>query len=230
MKLGETTSRGRALVIDDVPTTVSVLRRLLEREGYDVDVARTAHGALSMLAQPGGYTLAVVDLLLPDSPDADTDEKRARATLEMLRPALASVSDVRIYTGATGAALPSFAASLGFGYYEKGGSLPVASDPVLGELEELRRNLERLAEQVSTLPRSQPPPVEALVDAMCDRLLKRLAVADWSEIRAALEQSKQLRAHAAFAAKLIVTTFIVSMTGALIAMLTHGFRFWSRGQ
>jgi CheY-like chemotaxis protein len=221
--------RRRALVVDDVPTTSATLRRLLEREGFEVEVTRTIAGAISLLGQHGHYDVAIVDLLLPDSPDDVSEEKRALATLEALRQPLASVSDVRIYTGVSGAALASFVASIGFAFYEKGGALPVSRDPLLAELEAMRSRLDSLSRSIEERDTGNARYLDALADAMCAKLLQRLAVADWSEIRHALAQSKQMRSAAAFVAKLMVTTFIVAIASAIISLLANGFRLWTRG-
>jgi hypothetical protein len=167
--------------------------------------------------------------LKPDTPDDVSEERRARATLDALREHLGAVSDVRIYTGVTGASLAAFVASIGFGFYEKGGSLPVSRDPLLVELEAMRARLDGMSRAIEELGPENARHMDALADAMCSRLLQRLAVADWSEIRHALEHSKQLRSHAAFVAKLIVTTFIVAIAGSIVSLLASGFRLWSRG-
>jgi CheY-like chemotaxis protein len=216
-------------VVDDVPTTAATLRRLLELDGFEVEIARTIAGAITLLGQHGHYDVAIVDLLLPDSPDGVSEEKRALATLEALRQPLQSVSDVRIYTGVSGPGLASFVASIGFAFYEKGGGLPVARDPLLAELEAMRARLDDLSRSIEERDPGNARYMDALADSMCSKLLQRLAVADWSEIRHALEHSKQMRSAAAFVAKLMVTTFIVAIASAIISLLANGFRLWTRG-
>lgn len=53
------------LVVDDDPIVARIVRRALERLGYDVTCAETGHEALRQLAS-GEYELAIIDYLLPD--------------------------------------------------------------------------------------------------------------------------------------------------------------------
>ncbi|MGU3496839.1 response regulator [Xanthobacteraceae bacterium A53D] len=61
--------RGTVLLVEDEPFVAMVARQILEDEGFDVEVASTAGGALSFMDR-GAETLAVavVDLGLPDMP------------------------------------------------------------------------------------------------------------------------------------------------------------------
>jgi DNA-binding NtrC family response regulator len=55
----------RLLVVDDEPTIADGLRLVLEREGYDVEVAGTTVTAV-VRAEETAFALALVDLVLPD--------------------------------------------------------------------------------------------------------------------------------------------------------------------
>src|SRR3954471_10557603 len=55
----------RALVVDDDVTLTTLVRRLLEEDGYAVDVAATAEDG-RMLAMVNEYDAIVLDLILPD--------------------------------------------------------------------------------------------------------------------------------------------------------------------
>lgn len=59
-----------ALVIEDDEPVAGLNRRLLEREGFDVDVALTA-GDGSRLAAKGHYDIILLDLALPDGNGID---------------------------------------------------------------------------------------------------------------------------------------------------------------
>jgi len=60
----------RVLVVEDETTIARPLRRALEREGYDVSVCETGHGALK-LARTWVPDLVLLDLLLPDMDGRD---------------------------------------------------------------------------------------------------------------------------------------------------------------
>ena len=60
----------RVLVVEDETTIARPLRRALEREGYDVSVVETGHGALK-LARTWMPDLILLDLLLPDMDGRD---------------------------------------------------------------------------------------------------------------------------------------------------------------
>jgi DNA-binding response OmpR family regulator len=60
----------RVLVVEDETTIARPLRRALEREGYDVSVCETGHGALK-LARTWSPDLILLDLLLPDMDGRD---------------------------------------------------------------------------------------------------------------------------------------------------------------
>ena len=55
----------RILVIDDEPSIVRALARLLQREGYTVETAGNGRQALALL-QAHGYDVLLVDLRMPE--------------------------------------------------------------------------------------------------------------------------------------------------------------------
>lgn len=55
----------RILIVDDEPLVRDALKRVLEEDGWSVDIVADAKSALDRLAaQP--YTLAIVDIIMPD--------------------------------------------------------------------------------------------------------------------------------------------------------------------
>jgi len=59
-------ARVRVLVVDDESGLLLLLRRYLERLGYDVDTASSAEEALKLFeADPNRYGCIVTDLILP---------------------------------------------------------------------------------------------------------------------------------------------------------------------
>lgn len=56
----------RILIVDDQETMRGLLRRICQREGYDVALAADGREALAALQQEGPFALAIVDLRLPD--------------------------------------------------------------------------------------------------------------------------------------------------------------------
>ena len=68
----------RLLIVDDEPPLLELLRRYLERMGYEVDTATGPHEALAKYqAQPERYDLVVTDLSL--------DEINGEQLLERMR-------------------------------------------------------------------------------------------------------------------------------------------------
>ncbi len=56
----------RLLLVDDEPTLLQLLRRYLERQGFDVDTAESAEMALSTFnLDPQRYDFVITDLTLP---------------------------------------------------------------------------------------------------------------------------------------------------------------------
>lgn len=60
----------RALVVEDNEPVARITRRLLEREGFEVDVAFTATDARRLLAE-GRYDMILLDMVLPDGNGID---------------------------------------------------------------------------------------------------------------------------------------------------------------
>ncbi len=58
----------RVLVVDDQAPMREIARRILEREGYEVDEASTGPDAIERLSTGGPLDLLVADLQMPDLP------------------------------------------------------------------------------------------------------------------------------------------------------------------
>ncbi len=58
---------GRILIIDDEPVIQDVLRDLLLRAGYDVELASDAASARAVLEQGRGFETVLLDVMLPDA-------------------------------------------------------------------------------------------------------------------------------------------------------------------
>ncbi len=74
----------RLLLVDDEPTLLQLLRRYLERQGFEVDTANSAEMALSLFdVDPQRYDIVITDLTLPGLNGAELlDRMRAKnATL-----------------------------------------------------------------------------------------------------------------------------------------------------
>lgn len=56
----------RILIVDDETDIIAVLKRGLEREGFQVDVYNDPHDALDSFKAPGKYDLALLDINMPD--------------------------------------------------------------------------------------------------------------------------------------------------------------------
>ncbi len=56
----------RVLIVDDEPGILEILSAVLVGEGYVVDVAATGGEALTLLEQSPDYSVALIDLELPD--------------------------------------------------------------------------------------------------------------------------------------------------------------------
>jgi DNA-binding NtrC family response regulator len=55
----------RILIVDDEPTLLSLLKRYLERQGYEVETCESAEAALRVFrAAPGNFAAVVSDLTL----------------------------------------------------------------------------------------------------------------------------------------------------------------------
>lgn len=64
----ERTSPARVLVVDDDADVLATLERGLADAGFEVSVAASGNEAVGLLEnRPGGFDVAVVDLVLPDA-------------------------------------------------------------------------------------------------------------------------------------------------------------------
>src|ERR1039458_3034392 len=79
VKTGTETRGASILVVDDDASLASTLKEFLTREGYSVEVARSAAEALSIQQANPGISLALVDLIMPVTDGLTlTDELRRR--------------------------------------------------------------------------------------------------------------------------------------------------------
>ncbi len=60
------TANPRVLIVDDEPGILEILSAVLIGEGYIVDVAATGGEALTLVEQSPVYSVALIDLELPD--------------------------------------------------------------------------------------------------------------------------------------------------------------------
>jgi len=67
----------KALVVDDEPHIVELLKECLEEEGYEVDGAATASQALDLIRRTS-YDFMILDIMLPDM-DGIMAHERIRA-------------------------------------------------------------------------------------------------------------------------------------------------------
>jgi len=66
----------RILIVDDEPTLLQLLRRYLERQGYQVEAHESAESALASFQQdPAQFAMVVADLTLPGASGAELIEK-----------------------------------------------------------------------------------------------------------------------------------------------------------
>lgn len=64
-------SKGRILIVDDEKHLRRILKRLLNDEGYTVDIASTGTAAVARVKE-NGYDLAITDLRLPGMSGQET--------------------------------------------------------------------------------------------------------------------------------------------------------------
>ena len=68
----------RLILVDDEPSLADLLKRYLERSGYQVSVCTHPEAALTLLeSDPGHYALLITDLTLPGM-DGDELVRRSR--------------------------------------------------------------------------------------------------------------------------------------------------------
>lgn len=62
----------RILIVDDEPTLLQLLRRYLERQGYEVETCASAEQAMPILdAENHGFSMVITDLTLPGASGAE---------------------------------------------------------------------------------------------------------------------------------------------------------------
>lgn len=76
--------RGAVLLVEDDGATVDALRRILEAEGLDVEIARDGEKAMGCLAQRN-YDVIVLDIALPKMSGTDVMEYVASVSPDMLQ-------------------------------------------------------------------------------------------------------------------------------------------------
>ncbi|MBP7964513.1 MAG: response regulator, partial [Caldilineaceae bacterium] len=59
-------ARGKILVVDDIPSNLKLLFRILETEGYSAIGTVNAQQALDILAKEREIDLILLDVMLPD--------------------------------------------------------------------------------------------------------------------------------------------------------------------
>ena len=80
----------RLLIVDDEPTLLALLRRYLERLGYEVDTAASSRDALARFSrEPAGYGMVIADLTLAGM-NGEEMIGRMRAANPKLRALIAS--------------------------------------------------------------------------------------------------------------------------------------------
>jgi DNA-binding response OmpR family regulator len=62
--------KSRILVIDDDKSILRTFTRILQKNGYEIDVAETGKEAIEK-SKKGGYDLALIDIRLPDMDGTD---------------------------------------------------------------------------------------------------------------------------------------------------------------
>jgi putative two-component system response regulator len=105
------TDGGRVLVVDDEPQVQQVIKRILERHGFECELASSAEEARDALAGDESFQLMLCDVNMP-----------GESGLELLRDVLASHPEVAalMVTGADDPKLAESAIHLGaFGYLTK---------------------------------------------------------------------------------------------------------------
>lgn len=90
--------RPRALIVEDDNATREALRKILEREGCDIDVAMDGEKAIGFLAQHR-YEVIVLDIVLPKISGTDVMEYIASTTPAQLESVIVvtglDVSEIR---------------------------------------------------------------------------------------------------------------------------------------
>ncbi len=79
----------RLLIVDDEPPLADLLKRYLDRQGYEVDACNSAESALQLVSSGSSYDLVVTDLTLDDINGEDLID-RLRESLPGLAAIVAS--------------------------------------------------------------------------------------------------------------------------------------------
>jgi two-component system OmpR family response regulator len=100
----------RALVVDDEPHLVELVKACLEEEGFDVDGATTAMQALEMIRR-GQYDLVFIDIMLPDMDGIMAHERMRTIDPDLARRTVfmsgwAKTKEIREYLASIGRFLP----------------------------------------------------------------------------------------------------------------------------
>jgi len=74
----------RILVIDDDKSILRAFTRILQKNGYEVDVAETGKEALDK-AETGCYDLSLIDVRLPDMDGTDLLSKMQKTMVETVK-------------------------------------------------------------------------------------------------------------------------------------------------
>ncbi len=105
----EAAARLRLLLVDDEPGLLDLLKKYLERLGYDVDARSSSEEALAAFDQdPARYALDMTDLTLPGISGEQMLE-RMRARVPMLRAIISSGYPYHPRSGQTGFLLKPYA-------------------------------------------------------------------------------------------------------------------------
>jgi CheY-like chemotaxis protein len=138
-------AQSRVLLVDDDPSVLRLLRRLIEREDLICDAAETGHQALTMLEE-AAYDVLVLDKNLPDK-----DGIAVARDVRMMHPAM----PILLITGYASEQSAREAAALRIADY--------ILKPI--EIEEFRQQLRELLRLSDGLPHPEQPRIEALDEA-----------------------------------------------------------------
>ena len=79
---------GRLLVVDDTPINCEVLKALLSRAGYTIDVATSGAEAVAM-AQSGDYRAVLMDIAMPEMNGVEATRKIRALEVDRRTPIVA---------------------------------------------------------------------------------------------------------------------------------------------
>jgi len=100
----------RALVVDDEPHLVELVKECLQEEGFEVDGAPTATQALDMIRR-GNYDIMLLDIMLPDMDGIMAHDRIRAIDPELARRTIfisgwAKAPEIREYLTSIGRFLP----------------------------------------------------------------------------------------------------------------------------